>query len=118
MAITDYLEGMNDPRLKPRLLRSLVRDRLPEESGPAPSPSELSSILASIKTHSLLSEHVPDLSDAKLIEAWRTAVDAWIERVLSLASSKMVWVPLLYDSSCLERPSCHFLRGTILYLCV
>ncbi|RRT73005.1 hypothetical protein B296_00029973 [Ensete ventricosum] len=105
MAITDYLEDMNDPRLKPRLLRSLVRDRLPEESGPAPSPSELSSILASIKTHSLLSEHVPDPSDTKLIEAWRTAVDAWIERVLSLTSSKMVWVPPLYYSSCLEIPS-------------
>nr|XP_009403178.1 PREDICTED: proline-, glutamic acid- and leucine-rich protein 1 [Musa acuminata subsp. malaccensis]XP_018683559.1 PREDICTED: proline-, glutamic acid- and leucine-rich protein 1 [Musa acuminata subsp. malaccensis] len=119
MAITDYLEGMNDPRLKPRLLRSLVRDRLPEESGPAPSPSELSSILASIKTHSLLSEHVPDLSDAKLIEAWRTAVDAWIERVLSLASSKMpdkLWVGVsLLGVSCEECSSARFMASYSLW---
>ncbi|KAJ8477452.1 hypothetical protein OPV22_021179 [Ensete ventricosum] len=115
MAITDYLEDMNDSRLKPRLLRSLVRDRLPEESGPAPSPSELSSILASIKTHSLLSEHVPDPSDAKLIEAWRTAVDAWIERVLSLTSSKMpdkLWVGVsLLGVSCEECSSARFMAS-------
>ncbi|KAG1366435.1 proline-, glutamic acid- and leucine-rich protein 1 [Cocos nucifera] len=89
MAVTDFLEGMNDYRLRPRMLRSLVRDRLPDEKRPFPSPAELSSILAYVKTHGLLSERLADSSDGKLIEAWKSAVDAWVDRVLFLVSSNM-----------------------------
>ncbi|XP_072960593.1 uncharacterized protein [Typha angustifolia] len=91
MAASDFLGGINDIRLKPRLLRSLVRDRLPgaDEKHPFPNPSELSSILASIKTHGFLSEDIPDPPNEKLAEAWRSAFDAWVDRVLSLVSSAM-----------------------------
>ncbi|URE04359.1 Alpha beta hydrolase [Musa troglodytarum] len=44
MAITIILKGTNDPRLKLRLLRYLVRDRLPEETRRTPSTSKLSSL--------------------------------------------------------------------------
>lgn len=97
MAVTDFLEGMNDYRLRPRMLRSLVRDRLPDEKRPLPSPADLSSILAYVKTHGLLSESLADSSDGKLIEAWRSAVDAWVDRVLFLVSSNMVAVQLFSD---------------------
>ncbi|XP_010939528.1 uncharacterized protein [Elaeis guineensis] len=89
MAVTDFLEGMNDYRLRPRMLRSLVRDRLPDEKRPFSSPAELSSVLAYVKTHGLLSERLADSSDGKLIEAWRSAVDAWVDRILFLVSSNM-----------------------------
>ncbi|XP_008807711.2 proline-, glutamic acid- and leucine-rich protein 1 [Phoenix dactylifera] len=89
MAAMDFLKGMNDYRLRPRMLRSLVRDRLPDEKRPFPSPAELSSILAYVKTHGLLSERLADPSDGKLIEAWRSAVDAWVDRLLLLVSSNM-----------------------------
>ncbi|WOL18805.1 proline-, glutamic acid- and leucine-rich protein 1 [Canna indica] len=119
MAVTDYLEGMSDPRLKPRLLRSLVRDRLPEENRPDPGPSELSSILASVKTQGLLSERVFDPSDTKLVEAWRTAVDAWVERLLSLVSSIMpdkCWVGVcLLGVSCEECSSVRFMSSYSLW---
>ncbi|RRT63893.1 hypothetical protein B296_00017145 [Ensete ventricosum] len=56
MAITVILKGTNDPRLKLHLIRSLVRDRLPEETRRTPSPSKISSI----ETRGLLSKLVLD----------------------------------------------------------
>ncbi|KAG6497699.1 hypothetical protein ZIOFF_045603 [Zingiber officinale] len=47
-------------------------------------------LLSDIKTYDLLDEQVHDPSDAKLVEEWRNAMDAWTEHVISLASSKMV----------------------------
>uniref|UniRef100_A0A1D1ZJE1 Proline-, glutamic acid-and leucine-rich protein 1 n=1 Tax=Anthurium amnicola TaxID=1678845 RepID=A0A1D1ZJE1_9ARAE len=90
----DFLEDANDAWLKPRLLRSLVRDRLPDEGRPIPGPSQLSSILSLLRVHGLLSESLPPGAAApadanKLAGAWRAAVDAWVERCLALVSSKM-----------------------------
>lgn len=93
----EFLEDANDARLKPRLLRSLLRDRLPDEKRPLPSPSQLTSILSLVRTHDLLSESLPQRAVAaeapgpdKLVRAWGAAVDAWVERCLSLSSSNMV----------------------------
>ncbi|KAG6481376.1 hypothetical protein ZIOFF_057976 [Zingiber officinale] len=72
------------------LLQLLVRDCLPEESGPTPVLSDLSFIISKIKTVDLLSEQLPNPSNTKLVEAWRAAMDAWLERVISLTSSKML----------------------------
>lgn len=76
------------------MLRSMVRDCLADEKGPIPSPAGLFSILSYIKTHGLLSECLPVPSDGKLIEAWSSSVDAWVDRLLSLVSSNMAAVRL------------------------
>lgn len=103
MAIAGFVEGMGDHKLKPRLLSSLVRERLPGGDGaagsrPSPSPAELSSVLAAVKTHGLLAEAAAAAAtaagrpDPELAESWRGAVDAWADRVLSLVSSNAVAV--------------------------
>jgi hypothetical protein len=42
-----------------------------------------------VRTHGLLTEGLPDRApeDPKLAEAWRTAVDSWVERVVALVES-------------------------------
>ncbi|XP_074570317.1 uncharacterized protein LOC141826897 [Curcuma longa] len=104
--------NIEDPQLKPSWLRFLLRDCLPEESRPTPNVSELSFLLSDIKTYGLLDEQVHDPSDAKLVEAWRNAMDAWTERVVSLASSKMpdkCWVGVcLLGVTCGECNSARF----------
>ncbi|XP_058083932.1 uncharacterized protein LOC131231664 isoform X2 [Magnolia sinica] len=90
MAVFELYENMYDIRLKPRLLKSLIKDRLPDEKHPFTSPSELSYVESSIRTHGLLSESFREaVHDRKLAESWKSAVDAWFERLLSLVSSKM-----------------------------
>ncbi|MQM03494.1 hypothetical protein Taro_036277 [Colocasia esculenta] len=92
----EFLEDANDPMLKPRLLRSLVRDRLPDEKRSLQNPSQLSSVLSLVRVHDLLSESLPQKTPAgeapgpdKLARAWGAAVDAWVELCLALSSSKM-----------------------------
>ncbi|KAF5185273.1 3-chlorobenzoate-3,4-dioxygenase reductase subunit [Thalictrum thalictroides] len=90
MAVTEFYQNMHDIRLKPRLLRSLTKNHLPDENHPFPSPSELSTVVTAIKTHGLLSESVyGDSVDQKFVDKWKSAVDAWVERLLLLVSSKM-----------------------------
>ncbi|KAK1260845.1 hypothetical protein QJS04_geneDACA013378 [Acorus gramineus] len=89
MAGSDLFANMNDHRLKPRLLRSIVRDRLPEENRPFPAPSELSHIVSSIKNHGLLSESVHGPVDPKTMEGWKSAMDEWVDRLVSLVSGDM-----------------------------
>eukprot|EP00268_Persea_americana_P043737 TRINITY_DN4401_c0_g1_i2.p1 TRINITY_DN4401_c0_g1~~TRINITY_DN4401_c0_g1_i2.p1 ORF type:complete len:864 (-),score=172.49 TRINITY_DN4401_c0_g1_i2:333-2924(-) len=92
MAVFDFFANMEDSRLKPRLLKSLITDRLPtneNEKEPFTAPYELAAVVSTIKTHSLLSESLPEPCDPKLVETWKSAVDAWIEHLLSLISSKM-----------------------------
>lgn len=93
MAVFDFFANMEDSRLKPRLLKSLIKDRLPtneNENEPCTAPYELAAVVSTIKTHSLLSESLPEPCDPKLVETWKSVVDAWIEHLLSLISSKMV----------------------------
>ncbi|XP_020247498.1 proline-, glutamic acid- and leucine-rich protein 1 isoform X2 [Asparagus officinalis] len=90
MSIADHFSGMNDPRLKPRMLQSLIRDHLPDDRRPFPSSSELASVLSHVKTHGLLSERDPNPDpNPKIAEAWRSTVDEWVDRLLSLVSSNM-----------------------------
>lgn len=90
MAVFDFFENMHDTRLKPRLLKSLIKDRLPDEKHPFSSPSELSAVVSTVKNHALLSESFPESCDPKLVESWNSTVDIWVEHLLSLISSKMV----------------------------
>ncbi|OAY80601.1 hypothetical protein ACMD2_16403 [Ananas comosus] len=112
MAIAGFVEGMGDHKLKPRLLSSLVRERLPGGDGaagsrPSPSPAELSSVLAAVKTHGLLAEAAAAAAtaagrpDPELAESWRGAVDAWADRVLSLVSSNAVASDKRWAGACL-----------------
>ncbi|KAF3321111.1 proline-, glutamic acid- and leucine-rich protein 1 [Carex littledalei] len=93
---SDYLAGgVNDLRLKPRILRSLTRDL--DDTGDRRSRlfdgEELANILEKVQLHGLLSEVLPEgyagKDEAKLREEWRSAVDAWVERLLLLVSDKM-----------------------------
>jgi len=91
-----FLGDVNDPWLKPRLLRALVTERLPQPGGAAAelSPTEVASILEAVRTHGLLTEDLPARgapANPKLTEAWRAAVDAWVERVVALVESDSVW---------------------------
>ncbi|KAL0912817.1 hypothetical protein M5K25_016226 [Dendrobium thyrsiflorum] len=85
-AAAEFVSGMDDCRLKPPMLRSVVRDRLPNDKRPF-RPAELTAVLSHMRTHGLLSERHSDIAERKLVEAWRSAVDGWVERILSLASN-------------------------------
>ncbi|GJM88488.1 hypothetical protein PR202_ga04559 [Eleusine coracana subsp. coracana] len=87
-----FLVDLNDPWLKPRLLKALVAERLPQPGGAELPPAEVASVLDAVRTHGLLAEsltgHPPD---PKLAEAWRAAVDAWVERLGALVESDSVY---------------------------
>ncbi|KAJ4972716.1 hypothetical protein NE237_005890 [Protea cynaroides] len=89
MAVFEHFQNMYDIRLKPRLLRSLMRDYLPDDKRPSPSPSKLSDVVSAIKTHDLLLESSREPVDQKQIDNWKSAIDAWVERLLLLVSSEM-----------------------------
>ncbi|XP_059307740.1 uncharacterized protein LOC132059206 [Lycium ferocissimum] len=81
------IDNMYDVALKPRLLRSLLKEYVPDLKHQFRNPSVLSYVVSAIKTHQLLSESGQPESDEKLIENWTAAVDSWINRVVGLASS-------------------------------
>lgn len=86
-----HIKNMYDIRLKPRLLRSLIKDYLPEEyRHPTPNPHELSYLVDTLKTFRLLSEAFPDECSSEVVENWTAAVDEWIERLLVLVNCEMV----------------------------
>lgn len=99
MAASDHIQGMNDIALKPQLLRSLLSEYVPNEKHPFRSPSDLSYVVSVVKTHRLLSESAAPYVDQKLIENWKSAVDAWVKRFLNLASSNMVKQSLYYTNT-------------------
>lgn len=92
MAAFDYVQNLYDVALKPRLLRSLINEHIPDEKQQLRNSLVLSHIVSAIKTHELLSEIrvVQSVDNKKLIEKWKSAVDLWIDRVLMLVSSNMV----------------------------
>ncbi|KAM0011919.1 putative pre-rRNA-processing protein RIX1 [Helianthus debilis subsp. tardiflorus] len=90
MAAFDYAQNLYDVALKPRLLRSLINEHIPEDKQPLGDSLRLLHVASAIRTHELLSERVVHSADnKKLIEKWKSAVDLWVDRVLMLVSSKM-----------------------------
>ncbi|KAH1204680.1 hypothetical protein GmHk_16G045570 [Glycine max] len=89
MAAFDHFGNMYDVAFKPRLLQTLIRDHLPDEKRPFSNPSELSKVVSLIKTHSLLSESFADSTRPKLIEASKSALTSWLNRIYSLLSTTM-----------------------------
>ncbi|KAM0023176.1 putative pre-rRNA-processing protein RIX1 [Helianthus debilis subsp. tardiflorus] len=90
MAAFDYAQNLYDVALKPRLLRSLINEHIPEDKQPLGDSLRLLHVASAIRTHELLSERVvPSADNKKLIEKWKSAVDLWVDRVLMLVFSKM-----------------------------
>ncbi|KAK9061345.1 hypothetical protein SSX86_018525 [Deinandra increscens subsp. villosa] len=90
MAAFDYAQNLYDVVLKPRLLRSLINEHIPEEKQQLGNSLALAHVVYAIRTHELLSERVVQSGDnKKLIEKWKSAVDLWFDRVLMLVSSNM-----------------------------
>ncbi|KAL5199519.1 hypothetical protein ABZP36_020722 [Zizania latifolia] len=89
--------GMHDLRLRPRLLRVLLAECIPLPDPdvyqePTRRPSDLAHALCAIREQGLLAERAPDPG---LMEEWRAAVDAWVDRLLALLVSSRVhscWV--------------------------
>lgn len=91
MAAFDHIEGgMYGISLKPRLLRSLIKEKLPDEKHPFRDSSELLHVASTVRIHRLLSESASKSIDKKLMENWQSAVDSWVNRLLILVSSNMV----------------------------
>ncbi|TXG49331.1 hypothetical protein EZV62_025206 [Acer yangbiense] len=85
----EHCTNMHDVKLKPRLLRNLIRERLPDEDQPCRLPGKLSHVISVVRTHKLLSESFPKATEKKVIERWKSAVDEWVDRLLKLISSDM-----------------------------
>lgn len=79
-----------DVAMKPKLLRSLLREYVPDEKHPFTNPSELSYVVSTVKTLKLLSESTPPEVQQDLVDAWKSAIDSWVNRLLVLASSNLV----------------------------
>ncbi|KAK7275322.1 hypothetical protein RIF29_16435 [Crotalaria pallida] len=111
----DCFRNMYDVALKPRLLRTLIRDHLPDEKHPFSNTSEISRVISLLKTHRLLSESVTEYTDPKLIETWKSAVTSWVQRILTLLSSNTpdkCWVGIsLLGVTCTECSSERFLES-------
>ncbi|GKU91545.1 hypothetical protein SLEP1_g5407 [Rubroshorea leprosula] len=81
---------MCDVKLKPPMLRTLIKKHLSEEKQPLQSSFELAKVVSTIQTHNLLSESFEQEStDQKLIKSWTSAIDDWVNRILLLVSSNM-----------------------------
>ncbi|KAK2634255.1 hypothetical protein Ddye_029047 [Dipteronia dyeriana] len=85
----EHCTNMHDVKLKPRSLRTLIRERLPDEDQPCRLPIKLSHVISVVRTHKLLSESFPQATEKKDVERWKSAVDEWVDRLLKLISSDM-----------------------------
>ncbi|KAL1827943.1 hypothetical protein ACET3Z_006355 [Daucus carota] len=107
--------GMYGTSLKPRLLRHLIKNKLPDEKNPFRDTSELSHISSTVRTHRLLSEASSEPIDQKLMEEWKSAVDSWINRLIQLVAMNMpdkCWVGIcLLGVTCEECSSERFLAS-------
>ncbi|GMY23428.1 proline-, glutamic acid- and leucine-rich protein 1 isoform X1 [Fagus crenata] len=119
MAAFNHFKNMYDVAMKPRLLRTLIKERVPDETHPFENPAELSTVVSMIKTHGLLSESFGESTDQKLIENWKSAVDSWFERLLLLVSNNMPdkrWAGIcLLGVTCQECSSDRFLASYSLW---
>jgi hypothetical protein len=68
MAAFNHFKNMYYVAMKPRLLRTLIKEHVLDETHPFENPAELSIFVSMIKTHGLLSKSFGELTDQKLIE--------------------------------------------------
>ncbi|XP_059670318.1 uncharacterized protein LOC132315897 [Cornus florida] len=112
MASFDYLENMYDVKLRPRLLRLLTEEYLTVtgQNDAVPTPPVFTYVVNAIKNFALLSESFTELTDSKLVQDWKSSVDAWVDGLLYLVSGDSLvdcWLGTsLLGVTCLEC-SCH-----------
>lgn len=117
MAAFEHIENMHDISLKPRLLRSLIKHHIPDadEKHPFRNPLDLSHVVSTLKTHTLLSESPTQPTDNKQIQNWKSAIDSWLKRLLLLVDSNMpdkCWAGIcLLGVTCQECGSERFLAS-------
>ncbi|XP_051141278.1 uncharacterized protein LOC127258473 [Andrographis paniculata] len=113
-------DDLHDVARKPRLLRSLLRDYIPDAKHPFSNPLDMSFVVSVIKTHSLLSESAPQPTDDNVMNSWKLAVDSWMNRLLTLASSNLqekCWAGIcLLGITCLECSSERFVSSYDVWL--
>lgn len=123
MAFEDPLHSMHDQALRPRLLYTVMGTHLPDDKQLPRAPGQLSVAVASIRRHHLLWESSPSgasglhfLQGTKGLDSSKVAVDAWMEKLLSLLSSTVVCSFLLVFDLIVERNS--IIRDTWIYIYV
>ncbi|XVF41312.1 hypothetical protein PTKIN_Ptkin01aG0270500 [Pterospermum kingtungense] len=123
MATFDQFENMYDMRLKPVMLRCLIRQYLPDEKRPLSlnhTCSELPKLVSIVQTFRLLSESETHSVDQKLINTWRSAVDDWVNRLellLSSDTSDKCWIGIcLLGVTCLECSNQRFLSSYTVWI--
>ena len=88
----EALNGMYDARLRPLLLSSIISNHLPDDRQPPKPPSELSIVISMIRRHHLLSEPRLTNPSPKSTDAYKIAIESWIERLNSMLQSTMVYL--------------------------
>ncbi|EOA39675.1 hypothetical protein CARUB_v10008316mg [Capsella rubella] len=115
MASFDRFEDMCDLRLKPKILRNLLSEYVPNEKQPLTNFLSLSKVVSNIATHKLLSESPLASVDQKHQALSKSAVDDWVDRLLALVSSDMpdkCWVGIcLMGVTCQECSSERFISS-------
>ncbi|CAN8290664.1 unnamed protein product [Cochlearia groenlandica] len=89
MASFERFNDMCDSRLKPKILRNLLSDHVPNEKHPVTNFQSLSKVVSTISTHKLLSESPSSIEHKLQSIKSKSAVDEWVERLLALISSDM-----------------------------
>eukprot|EP00258_Populus_trichocarpa_P050968 XP_024466987.1 proline-, glutamic acid- and leucine-rich protein 1 [Populus trichocarpa] len=99
------IKDMYDVGLKPRMIRTLLKEDVPDDKIPFDSPSKLSRIISCIQSHKLLSE--PSITDNnKQIERWKSSVNDWVTRLLSLISKTTTTPDKCWAGICLLGVTC------------
>ncbi|KAL9307757.1 putative pre-rRNA-processing protein Rix1 [Arabidopsis thaliana] len=115
MASFERFDDMCDLRLKPKILRNLLSEYVPNEKQPLTNFLSLSKVVSTISTHKLLSESPPASIDQKLHAKSKSAVDDWVARLSALISSDMPdksWVGIcLIGVTCQECSSDRFFKS-------
>ncbi|XP_071721716.1 uncharacterized protein [Rutidosis leptorrhynchoides] len=113
MSAFNLLTDVYDMALKPRLLRRLSREHLPDENRPFRSSFELTKFVSLIQTHKLLLEY--PVADKKLADSWKSSVDDWVDRCVALTSANTpdkCWVGICFlGLTCQECSSERFLAS-------
>ncbi|KAB1210289.1 Proline-, glutamic acid- and leucine-rich protein 1 [Morella rubra] len=84
MAAFNHFKNMYDVGLKPRLLRMLLKEHLPDDTNPFGNPAGISTVVSMIKTHGLLSESsVEESADQRICLLGVTCQECSSDRFLA-----------------------------------
>lgn len=114
-ALNQIQGGMYGTSLKPRLLRYLIKHKLPDEKHPFRDTSELVQLSDTVRTHRLLSETSSQPIDQKVMEEWKSAVDSWISLLVQLVSVDLVISRVSLRSVCFGKCEYRFRVSGILW---